>query len=342
MSFFIENYIDMCYDFFKMFIEVNDMESSVMKYSNVCNSIMEEVNKVIIGKPESVRLLILSLISGGHVLIDDVPGVGKTTIAAALSKAVGLDYKRVQLTPDVMASDISGFSVFDKTKGDFSYKPGVVFTNVLIADEINRTSPKTQSALLEAMEEKQVTVDGVTRKLPKPFMVIATENPVGFIGTYPLPEAQLDRFLIKFTIGYPSLESEIKIIADRKKENPLNFVSAVASVDDIIEIQNAVSEIYVDELICKYITELVQATRINKNVILAASPRASIALLKASSANALMNGRNYVIPKDVSDLYQFVVGHRIVLSAEAKLERMTNYDVLEEIKNTIKAPILKK
>jgi len=318
------------------------MEFSIQKYSELCESIMREVNKVIIGKPTSVKLLTIALISGGHVLIDDVPGVGKTTIAAALSKAVGLDYKRVQLTPDVMASDISGFSVFDKTKGDFVYKPGVVFTNILIADEINRTSPKTQSALLEAMEEKQVTVDGVTRELPNPFMVIATENPLGFVGTYPLPEAQLDRFLIKFTIGYPTLSSEMKIIADRQKENPLNFVSAVASVDDVINIQKAVSEIYVDELICKYITELVQATRTNKNVILAASPRASIALLRAASANALMNGRNYVVPQDVSDLYQYVVGHRIVLSPEAKLERMTNHDVLEEIRNSIKAPVLKK
>ncbi len=318
------------------------MEIAVQQYSQICNSIINEVNKVIIGKPESVKLLTLALISGGHVLIDDVPGVGKTTIAAALSKAVGLDYKRVQLTPDVMASDISGFSVYDKSKAEFIYKPGVVFTNVLIADEINRTSPKTQSALLEAMEEKQVTVDGVTRELPKPFMVIATENPLGFIGTYPLPEAQLDRFLIKFTIGYPSFASEMKIIADRQKINPLNNVCSVASVDDIIKIQKAVSEIYVDELICRYITELVQATRTNKNVILAASPRASIALLKASSANALMNGRNYVIPQDVSDLYKFVVGHRIVLSAEAKLERMTNDDVLENIKNSIKAPVIKK
>lgn len=318
------------------------MELSVQRYSQICNSIMQEVNKVIIGKPTSVRLLTIALISGGHVLIDDVPGVGKTTIAAALSKAVGMEYKRVQLTPDVMASDISGFSVYDKVKNDFIYKPGVVFTNILIADEINRTSPKTQSALLEAMEEKQVTVDGVTRELPKPFMVIATENPVGFVGTYPLPEAQLDRFLIKFTIGYPTLYSEMKIIADRQKENPLNHVSAVASINDVVEIQNAVSEIYVDEMICKYITELVQATRTNKNVVLAASPRASIALLKAASANALMEGRNYVIPQDVSDLFQYVVGHRIVLSPEAKLERITNADLLEEIRNTIKAPVLKK
>ena len=318
------------------------MENNAKSPETICSLIMSEINKVIIGKPETVKLLILALISGGHVLIEDVPGVGKTTIAAALSKAIGLEYKRVQLTPDVMASDISGFSVFDKEKSEFVFKPGVVMTNVLIADEINRTSPKTQSALLEAMEEKQVTVDGITRTLPKPFMVIATENPLGFVGTYPLPEAQLDRFLIKFTIGYPDRDSEVRIISDRKSSNPIDSVTPVANVDDIIFLQKAVAEVYVDQAICQYIIDLVQATRTNKNIILAASPRASIALMRAASANALISGRNYVIPQDVSDMYQYVVGHRIVLSAEAKLDRLTNADVLGEIKNCIKAPVLRK
>ena len=310
--------------------------------AQTCYTIMQEINKVIVGKPETVKMLVLALISGGHVLIEDVPGVGKTTIAAAMSKAIGLEYKRVQLTPDVMASDISGFSIFDKEKGEFIYKPGVVMTNILIADEINRTSPKTQSALLEAMEEKQVTVDGVTRELPKPFMVIATENPLGFVGTYPLPEAQLDRFLVKFTIGYPDNDSEVQIISDRKNSNPIEKVSAVASVADVLQMQQAVSEMYVDKAICKYIVDLVQATRNNKNIVLAASPRASIALLKASSANALISGRNYVTPQDVIDMLPYVVGHRIVLSAEAKLDRLTNDVVLDEIKNSIKAPVLRK
>lgn len=323
-------------------LRYNILENNAKSPETICSLIMSEINKVIIGKPETVKLLILALISGGHVLIEDVPGVGKTTIAAALSKAIGLEYKRVQLTPDVMASDISGFSVFDKEKSEFVFKPGVVMTNVLIADEINRTSPKTQSALLEAMEEKQVTVDGITRTLPKPFMVIATENPLGFVGTYPLPEAQLDRFLIKFTIGYPDRDSEVRIISDRKSSNPIDSVTPVANVDDIIFLQKAVAEVYVDQAICQYIIDLVQATRTNKNIILAASPRASIALMRAASANALISGRNYVIPQDVSDMYQYVVGHRIVLSAEAKLDRLTNADVLGEIKNCIKAPVLRK
>ncbi len=315
----------------------NNIERSYM----VCASIMNEVNKVIIGKPDAVRLLMLSLICGGHVLIEDVPGVGKTTIAAALAKATGLDFKRVQLTPDVMASDITGFSVYDKNLGALSYNPGVVMTNILIADEINRTSPKTQSALLEAMEEKQVTVDGVTHKLPVPFMVIATENPLGFVGTYPLPEAQLDRFLMRFVIGYPQKQDEIRIISDRKSSNPLDSVRAVASSDDIIELQKTVSEIFVDREIYNYIVDLVQATRTNKNIVLAASPRASIALIKASCANALISGRNYVIPADVAQMYKFVVEHRIVLSAEVRLEQTTPGQVLDSIfKNTV-MPILK-
>lgn len=318
------------------------MEHNVTKAYEACQAIMNEVNKVIIGKPEAVRMLTLALISGGHVLIEDVPGVGKTTIAAALAKATGLDYKRVQLTPDVMASDITGFSVLDKSSGEFIYKPGVVMTNILIADEINRTSPKTQSALLEAMEERQVTVDGVTRTLARPFMVIATENPLGFVGTYPLPEAQLDRFLLKFVIGYPEGEAEVKIIADRKKANPLDNVKNVVTPEDIIAVQETVSDIYVDEEVAKYMVKLVQETRTNASIVLAASPRASIALIKAASANALINGRDYVTPADVYEMYKFVVGHRIVLSAEAKLERMTVDQMLDSILKSVKAPVLKK
>ena len=318
------------------------MENSANESWRICQAIMHEVNKVIIGKPEAVKLLTLALISGGHVLIEDVPGVGKTTIAAALAKATGLEYKRIQLTPDVMASDITGFSAYDKSIGEFKYNPGVVMTNILIADEINRTSPKTQSALLEAMEEKQVTVDGVTRKLSQPFMVIATENPLGFVGTYPLPEAQLDRFLLKFVIGYPQCSDEIKIITDRKKENPLDNVKAVVSAQEILNVQKEVNDIYVDEDICEYIVNLIQATRTNKDIVLAASPRASIALIKASSANALINGRNYVTPGDVSEMFGYVVGHRIILSAEAKLERITNAQMLTSILNSIKAPVLKR
>lgn len=318
------------------------MDSSIYESCHVCRAIMDEMNKVIIGKPEAVKLLTLSLISGGHALIEDVPGVGKTTIAAALAKTTGLDFKRVQLTPDIMASDITGFSAYDKSSGRLVYNPGVVMTNILIADEINRTSPKTQSALLEAMEEKRVTVDGVTHALSEPFMVIATENPQGFVGTYPLPEAQLDRFLLKFAIGYPNENDEVKIISDRKKDNPLDGIQAVASLEEVIKVQRDVSDIYVDRDICEYIVKLVQATRSSKDIALAASPRASIALIKAACANALINGRNYVTPSDVMEMYKYVVGHRIVLSAEAKLEHMTSDQLLESILKSVKIPVLKK
>jgi len=318
------------------------LENKYNEAYRVCHAVMAEINKVIIGKPEAVKLLTLALISGGHVLIEDVPGVGKTTIAAALAKATGLDFKRIQLTPDVMASDITGFSVYDKSSGQFLYNPGVVMTNVLIADEINRTSPKTQSALLEAMEEKQVTVDGKTHRLASPFMVIATENPLGFVGTYPLPEAQLDRFLLKFVIGYPQESDEVKIIYDRKKENPLDSVRAVVSARELLDVQQLVANMHVDEDICEYIVSLVQATRSNKNIILAASPRASIALIKAASANALIDGRNYVTPSDVAQMYKYVVGHRIVLSAEARLDKLTNYEILDDILKSIRMPVLKK
>ena len=317
------------------------MSYSIEKSYKLCQDIMGEVSKVIIGKPEAVKMLVLSLISGGHVLIEDVPGVGKTTIAATLAKAAGLDFKRVQLTPDVMASDITGFSVYDKSSDSFVYKPGVVMTNILIADEINRTSPKTQSALLEAMEEKQVTVDGVTRRLEQPFMVIATENPIGFVGTYPLPEAQLDRFLIKFIIGYPEKGDEMRIISERKSGNPLENVKAVATAEDIINAQRDVGAVYVDDEISMYIVNLVSTTRTNKNIALAASPRASIALMKAAAANALLSGRNYVIPEDVSSMFGYVVGHRIVLSAEAKLDNMTNDQMVQQLLKSVKAPVLK-
>lgn len=317
------------------------MDNSFSKAFQICNSIAAEISKVIVGKPQAVKMLMIALISGGHVLIEDVPGVGKTTIASALAKATGLDFKRVQLTPDVMASDITGYSIFDKSKGAFVFQPGVVMTNVLIADEINRTSPKTQSALLEAMEEKQATVDGTTRTLADPFMVIATENPLGFVGTYPLPEAQLDRFLLKFVIGYPSFQDEMKIVSDRKKGNPMNSIVPVASAEDIRLVKNQVENIYIDNELYKYIVALVNATRSNKNISLAASPRASLALAKASAANALLCGRNYVTPTDVQYMLEFVVAHRIMLSAEAKLDGLTNEAVVESIKKSIKAPVLK-
>ena len=314
---------------------------SIEKEFNICNKIIEQMKKVIIGKDDVIRLLLTTLLSNGHILIEDVPGVGRTTVAAALAKATSMNFKRVQLTPDVMASDITGFTVLDKDSGEFVYRPGVVMTNILIADEINRTSPKTQSALLEAMEERQVTVDGVTRALDKPFMVIATQNPVGFIGTYPLPESQLDRFLMKTSMGYPNAKEEYQIISDRKYTNPLESIEPVTTTEDILNIQAIVQRIHVDPLVGKYIVDLIMTTRHDSNIMLAASPRASIALMRCACANALLHGRNYCVPADVNELFELVVGHRIVLSPESKLSRISANSLLKQLKQSVRVPLVK-
>ena len=314
---------------------------SVEKEQQICKKINEEMRNVIVAKEEQLRLLLVCLLSKGHILIEDVPGVGKTTAASAMAKATGLSSKRVQFTPDVMATDISGFTAPDPKTGEFVFKPGVCMTNILIADEINRTSPKTQSALLEIMEERQVTVDGVTYPLPEPFMVVATQNPVGYVGTYPLPEAQLDRFLMKMSMGYPSVEEEARIIGDRHGMNPLTIVEAVSTPEEIVEMQKTVEKIHVDPAVLDYIVELVCATRGNALVALAASPRASLALMRAACANALLDGRVYITPKDVSDMYEAIVSHRIMLAPEAKIERMSAEGLLAGLKDAVKAPIVK-
>ncbi len=314
---------------------------NVEKEQALCKRITDEMKKVIVGKDEQLRMLLICLLSKGHILIEDVPGVGKTTAASAMARATGLDCKRVQFTPDVMATDISGFTAPDGKTGEFVYKPGVCMTNILIADEINRTSPKTQSALLEVMEERQVTVDGVTYKLPDPFMVVATQNPVGYIGTYPLPEAQLDRFLMKMSMGYPSAAEEMRIISDRHGENPLNSVVPVSTPEEIVAMQKTVEQIHVDDAVLDYIVQLVCATRAHALISLAASPRASLALMRAACASAMLDGRTYVIPRDVNEMYDAILSHRIMLAPEAKIERMSASDLLATLKDTVKAPIVK-
>lgn len=315
---------------------------TIQKAQTICKAVMKEVQKVIVGKDEVIEQLMVALISRGHVLIEDVPGVGKTTVAKALSKACGLDCKRQQFTPDVMASDITGFMILDKKSGEFVFKPGVIMTNMLIADEINRTSPKTQSALLEVMEERVVTVDGVSRELPNPFMVIATQNPVGYIGTYPLPEAQMDRFLMKISMGYPTKEEEMKIIAGRKNTDPLGLVETVAMKEDILHMQQCAREVHMDESITEYIVSLIDATRKCEDFQLAASPRASLALMQTACSYAFVQGRDYVLPEDVIKMFVPVVSHRLVLTPEAKIEQKMLEDVLETVKNSVKVPLIKR
>lgn len=315
-----------------------DTNKTPKQLSELMNELVKQIEKVIIGKETAVKMLITSLISGGHVLIEDVPGTGKTTLAMALSKATSLSCRRVQFTPDVMASDITGFTMYNKAAERFEYRQGLIMTNIFIADEINRTSPKTQSSLLEAMEEKKVTVDGVAHTLPEPFMVIATENEFGYVGTFPLPEAQLDRFLLKLSLGYPDLKDEMMILHTRKISDPLDNVKPICSAADIIASTNAVKEIHIDPAIYKYIVEIVSTTRNHPFVSLGASPRASLALMRAAQSCAFMDGRDYVTPEDIAQMTTYVLPHRIHLTQEARVKHITVDNVIAEILKAIKPP----
>lgn len=315
----------------------NNTNNSSKNYELV-PKLLSQVEKVIIGKTNVVKMLIAALLSGGHVLIEDVPGTGKTTLAMTLAKATSLSCRRVQFTPDVMASDITGFTMYNKESERFEYRSGLVMSNIFIADEINRTSPKTQSALLEAMEEKKVTVDGVAHVLPDPFMVIATENEFGYVGTYPLPEAQLDRFLIKLSVGYPSAEDEAMILYNRKNGDPISNVEPVCSAEDI---KNCIAEVratHIDAAIYKYIVDIVAATRKHPFLALGASPRASIALMRAAQSIAFMEGRNFVTPEDVAAMVPYVLPHRIHLTQEAKVKRIEVGFVISEIMKAVRPP----
>lgn len=301
-------------------------------------AIINETEKVIIGKHSEVTMLVAALLCGGHVLIEDVPGTGKTTLAAALSRAAGLKFNRAQFTPDVMASDITGFNIYNRAKEQFEFRNGLVMCNILLADEINRASPKTQSALLEAMEEGSVTVDGTTYKMPVPFMVIATQNPTGYIGTYPLPEAQLDRFVLRLSMGYPTESEEISVILNRKGENPLDRVKAVTNAENLTVLRQIVSKVTVSPEISRYIVQLVAATRDTPLITLGASPRASLALMRLSQAYAFIRGRDYVLAEDVSALYVPAVSHRLMLSQEARLQKKSASDVLTELARGVEVP----
>ena len=315
----------------------NNTNNSSKNYELV-PKLLSQVEKVIIGKTNVVKMLIAALLSGGHVLIEDVPGTGKTTLAMTLAKATSLSCRRVQFTPDVMASDITGFTMYNKESERFEYRSGLVMSNIFIADEINRTSPKTQSALLEAMEERKVTVDGVAHVLPDPFMVIATENEFGYVGTYPLPEAQLDRFLIKLSVGYPSAEDEAMILYNRKNGDPISNVEPVCSAEDIKNCIAEVSATHIDAAIYKYIVDIVAATRKHPFSALGASPRASIALMRAAQSIAFMEGRNFVTPEDVAAMVPYVLPHRIHLTQEAKVKRIEVGFVISEIMKAVRPP----
>lgn len=303
------------------------------------NRIRESVNQVFAGKEEVVENLLVCLLSGGHVLLEDVPGVGKTTVALALAKSMKCSFGRIQCTPDTLPGDITGVSVYNMRTGEFAFQPGAVMNQVLLADEINRTSPKTQASLLEAMSEGQVTVDGVVHKLPEPFLVIATQNPVEFLGTYPLPEAQLDRFMMRLSIGYPSKEEEMRMVELALQGKTTAHMDAVCTAEDILTIRKEVEAVLVKENVLSYMTELVTATRTEEHFVLGASPRALLALVRASQAKAFLQGRDFVKPDDVKAVAKQVLLHRLVLTSEARMQKADAEKLLLGILGKVKVPV---
>ena len=306
--------------------------------SEVAQRIADNVKKVIIGKDQTIEMGLVALMCQGHALIEDVPGVGKTMLARSLARSAGCEFKRIQFTPDLLPTDVTGVSIYNQKTNDFEFKQGPIISQIVLADEINRATPKTQSALLEAMEERQVTVEGITYKVPRPFMVMATQNPIEYEGTFPLPEAQLDRFLIMLTLGYPTTEEELAIIENQRQVHPIETLQAVASSEEIINLQEAVKDIYVDELIKEYIVSLVKATRDHSDISLGSSPRGSLALFRGSQALAFLRGRDFVLPDDVKELTVPMISHRIIVSAAARMRGVSGRDVVSDLVDEIPVP----
>ncbi len=304
-------------------------------------AIKENIKKVVVGKDEVIDMLLVSLICSGHIIIEDLPGLGKTTLASALADSLGCEFQRIQFTPDVLPSDITGFNVYDINSGKKAFHKGSVHSQIVLADEINRASPKTQSALLEAMQERQVTVDGKTYELPKPFMILATENPVDTAGTYPLPEAQLDRFLMRVNMGYPTFDAELEIVKKNRSVTEDVKLQPVASAEEILKIQEGIGLIYISDEVLKYIVEIVSATREYDGVVMGVSPRGSIALTQAACGLAILEGRNFVIPDDVKRLAPFVLAHRMIMKNRSGAKGTTSMDAIENILQTINVPKIK-
>ena len=309
-----------------------------MDARSIAQRLVESIERVIIGKRQQVELAVMTLMCGGHLLIEDVPGVGKTMLARSLAISSGCTFNRIQFTPDLLPSDVTGVSMYNQKSGDFEFRAGPIHSQVVLADEINRATPKAQSSLLEAMEERQVTVDGVTHRTPDPFMVMATQNPIEYEGTFPLPEAQLDRFLVRLELGYPTMEHERSMMERQIHGHPVGELGQVCEPEDVLALQAAVREVYVDPLIQKYVVELCDATRHHESVYLGASPRGSLALQRLGQARALIEGRDFVTPDDVKVLAHAALGHRIILTAQARVKGLTTNEIVEECLDRLTVP----
>ena len=297
----------------------------------VAQRIVDNVKAVIIGKDHSVELGVVAMMCQGHALIEDVPGVGKTMLARSIARSAGCTFKRIQFTPDLLPTDVTGVSIYNQKSGEFEFREGPIISQLVLADEINRATPKTQSALLEAMEERQVTVEGVTHQVPLPFMVMATQNPVEYEGTFPLPEAQLDRFLLTISLGYPTIEEELAIIEQQRVAHPIETLEAVTTAEDIRGLQAATRDIFVDDLIRQYIVSVTEATRSQPDISLGSSPRGSLGLFRASQAQALIRGRDYVLPDDVKELAGAVLAHRVIVAAPARMRGVSAREIIEAV-----------
>ncbi len=303
----------------------------MVELQNFVQRVISNVERVIVGKRQTIELLLVALLCDGHILIEDVPGVGKTMLARSVAISLGSSFKRLQCTPDLMPNDVTGVSIYNQQLGEFEFRPGPVFVNILLADEINRATPRTQSSLLEAMQEQQVTVDGVTRALPRPFLVLATQNPIEYEGTFPLPEAQLDRFLMRIPVGYPAGEEERQILINLQREHPINSLQPVVDGKELLDFQHKIWDVFVDETLQKYIVDLVSSTRSHPDLALGASPRASLALFKASQAYACLKGRDYILPEDVKYLVPYTLAHRLIVKPESELRGKTANTIVQEI-----------
>jgi MoxR-like ATPase len=315
------------------------VDASAPAVRDAAERVRGNIARVIVGKQPIIELLLVALLCEGHVLLEDVPGTGKTTLARALARSIDCEFRRIQFTPDLLPTDVTGLSFFNQKLAEFQFRPGAIFANVLLADEINRATPRTQSALLEAMQERQVTIDGETRQLPRPFMVLATQNPVELEGTFPLPEAQLDRFMLRLELGYPAVEDEIEILARYDHVDPLDDLRAVLGGADVLALQRAARAIHVADVVRRYIVEIVRATRANEDIQLGASPRASLALHRGGQALAALRGREFVGPDDIKELAAPVLSHRLILTPEARLRGRAPATVVANVLARVSAPV---